>query len=140
MPRDKHSGLFKKGQSGNPAGSSKRHRAVAGLARMSHLDVVELGTEILTGDLSKLAGIKDDPKASVNKIWLASLIVQGIQKRDYRCWEAVMNRIIGKPKETSQVELTGKDGAPLNATAHATEDELVKELAGLRARTKSLAK
>lgn len=133
MPREKHSGLFKKGQSGNPAGSSKRHRAVAGLARMSHLDVVELGTEILTGDLSKLAGIKDDPKASVNKIWLASLVVQGIQKRDHRIWETVMSRIIGKPKESSQVEITGKDGGPIRTENDLTDAEIVAELAKIRA-------
>lgn len=118
---------FKKGRSGNPAGSSKRYRELKGLERISHRDVCQLGTDILNGKLEDLAKLKDDPNANVHKIWLATLVVSAIQTRNYRAYHMLMDRIVGKPREYAKVEHTGEGGGPVKTQVVPTSIEAIDE-------------
>lgn len=104
---------FKKGQSGNPKGSSARmrDRNLHRVARLSADEVAEVGSLVLTNNREALAALKDDAEASVLKVWMAGLIVRSMNKGDATIFRAVMDRVIGKPVE--KTEITGRDGAAL---------------------------
>lgn len=114
LPRSKlPKTAFKKGQSGNPKGGSKRYAELKGLRRMGHREVAEVGTLLLENKLGDLAALRDDTEASVLKVWMATLIVNSMQNSDHRTFQAVLDRVVGKPKEWQTVEMTGAHGGPI---------------------------
>lgn len=116
---------FKPGQSGNPRGSSAKARAVGKLSRLTAEQVAEVGTMILSHDRAALKKLGEDPNASVLQVWMAGLVVNSMTKGESRTFTAVMDRIVGRAKET--VELSGRNGTPVSlevAKRDMTEDEM----------------
>jgi hypothetical protein len=103
---------FAKGKSGNPKGSSAKAKTLGKIAQLTAQQVAQIGTFILEGDREALDKIGKDPSASVLQLWTVALIVKSMQKGDPAAYRAVLDRIVGKPKES--IEMTGKDGAPVS--------------------------
>jgi hypothetical protein len=127
---------FKKGQSGNPKGSSERmkSRQLKNIAKLTAEEVADVGTLILGNDRDALQALAKDPHSSVLKVWMAGLVVQSMKKGDATIFRAVLDRVVGKSLE--RTELTGKDGGALAlevAGRTMTEEEM-------RARADMLAK
>lgn len=120
--------LWKKGQSGNPKGSSARHRLSGDIGRLTHEEVAEVGSFLLKNNLGAVKDIIRDPNSSLAQVWTASLVIKSMNKGDSATYERLMNRIVGRVKES--YEITGKDGEPLNQP---TKEQLEAQLAVLRA-------
>lgn len=106
----KSNGQFQKGKSGNPGGRPKELAQVKELARAHTVEAVETLVEVM-----KTA------RSAVARIMAA---------------DSVLNRGWGKP--TQAVELTGKDGRPIQTEQVGPDlsklsDEQIKELEGLLA-------
>jgi hypothetical protein len=117
---------FVKGQTGNPKGSSARRRILKETARLTAMQVHEVAAVILHGNQDDLKALAKDPNATVLQMWTASLVTKSIQKGDSQVYRVLMERLLGRPKES--VELTGADGKPVSldvATRGATDDELL---------------
>lgn len=99
---------FQKGQSGNPRGSSARVRQLKEVAALTNAQVAEVGSVILLGNRESLQAIGNNPDATVLQIWIAGLVVKSLKEGDAAIFNAIMSRLLGKPKET--LEHTGPDG------------------------------
>lgn len=64
---------------------------------MEHIK--EVADLILDGNLDKLQELARNPATSVLKVWLAKAAAEGIKKGDLHSLEAILNRVLGKPKE-----------------------------------------
>lgn len=102
---------FPKGQSGNPSGSSARARDLRAIAALTTAELDQIGAFLLKGTRDDLKEIHRDPTASIILVWTASLIVASMQKGDPSFWKALLERLIGRCKET--VMHTGPDGGPI---------------------------
>lgn len=109
MPRIPPEGKrFVKGQKGaNPLGAGAHNKDVKHLRRLTQEEVAQLGSMILEHDLTALMAIKDDPKASVLKVWFASIAVKAINRGDAQALTVLLDRIVGKVKEKMEVNHTG---------------------------------
>jgi hypothetical protein len=102
---------FQKGQSGNPKGNSKKGREIARIKRLTHDQVAEIGSLILEGNHAQLKEVALSPDSTVLQLWMAQLVNTSIRKSDAAIFRAVLDRIIGRPRES--IELTGKDGGAM---------------------------
>jgi hypothetical protein len=105
---------MKGGPSPNPAG---RPPDLIGskLKMLTAEEFAEIANLVVKNDLRSLQLIAKEPGASALKVWIASVVVKAIQKGDYHGLDVILNRIVGKVKD--RVEVTGKDGGPLEARA-----------------------
>jgi len=122
MPRiPPASGRMKKGETRNPKGSSAKARAIAKARRMSADDLADLTSLLLTGNKDRIAEVAQDPDSNFMQVLTAKLLVECYKKGDISIYKAILDRVIGKPKESKSVELTGKDGAALDLTMTRTD-------------------
>lgn len=132
----KHS-RFKPGQSGNPLGGKLHNPELRAIKRLTAHEVAEIGTLIISKNLTKLRAIvkdaKDNPdsKHSGLKSWIAMVAIKGISKGDAHALDVLLNRLVGKVKE--RIELTGEDGGPVRQLVGSmTPEERKAELRRLR--------
>jgi predicted transcriptional regulator len=134
MPRvPPRTGSIKKGEKRNPKGSSAKARALSKVRRMSAADLADLTSLILTGDLDKLKEIGTDPQASIMNRLTAKLLLDCYTKGDVSIYRAILDRVVGRPKESQSIEISTPVGGALHF-AHLSEEELDKQLAALKAR------
>jgi hypothetical protein len=107
---------FQKGQSGNPKGNSKKGRDIARLKRLTHDQVAEIGSMILEGNHEELKQVALSKDSTVLQLWMAQLVNASIRKSDAAIFRAVLDRIVGRPRES--IELTGKDGGAVRMDVH----------------------
>lgn len=122
---------FAKGKSGNPQGGSKMLAEMRTIKRLTQQQVSEIGSLILSGDKAALRDIGQSPKSSILQVWMAGLIVRSMQDGDAGIFRAVMDRVVGKPREFK--EITGPDGGPLMVARMETEQEKLERIEQLRA-------
>lgn len=113
MARGKKTGGrdFQKGGVSNPKGGgalSPQQRAIRKITLEHIEDVADI---ILDGNIQKLSELAKDPATSVLKVWIAKAAAEGIRKGDLRALEAILDRVLGKPKEKH--EITGASGSAL---------------------------
>lgn len=113
---------FKKGQSGNPKGSSMLGRARRKLRKLTSDDICEVGSLILDGTKGDLQALVNAPDTNILKTWMGSLIVTSIKKGDAHTFSILMDRIVGKPKE--HITLAGDEKKPLKVMT--TEEKLAR--------------
>lgn len=101
---------FKKGQSGNPLGAKLHSAELKAIKKLTQDEVAMVGQLILDRNLIELMEIKNDKSASVLKVWFAAIAVKAITKGDASALDTILNRIIGKTKETID--------ANINVTKH----------------------
>jgi Family of unknown function (DUF5681) len=103
---------FKPGQSGNPKGRPVFSPESKEIRALSHQSVAEMGSMVLKGDIEGIQAIAKDTKATVLKVWMASIIVKAINRGDVTVLNAFLDRVVGKVKE--RVQITGDPDAPLS--------------------------
>ena len=108
---------WKPGQSGNPRGAAAHDPNMKAVRALTREQVAEVGALVLSGnvdDLRKIIGdpkngIQPDPTATPLKIWFATVALKGISKGDMFTFNAMLDRIIGKSKES--IDLSNSDGS-----------------------------
>jgi hypothetical protein len=106
MANEKNLKPFPKGVSGNPLGAKLRNPELMAIRRLTSVEVAEIGTLMLEGNIEKLQALATDKEASVLKVWIAALIVKSMNKGDSTTFNAIMDRIVGKPKERIDINST----------------------------------
>lgn len=117
---------FKLGQVGNPLGAGAHNKDVKRIRRLAKDDIAAIGQIILDGNLTELQKIKDDPDASVLKVWMAALIVRSMTKGDAGVFNVIMDRIVGRVKNSLEVMDPGDQ--PFRPFAHLDGDRLTKSI------------
>jgi len=77
-------------------------------------DLADLTSLLLTGDRDHIAKVAQDTNSNFMQVLTAKLLVDCYKKGDISIYKAILDRVIGKPKESKSLELTGKDGAALD--------------------------
>lgn len=124
---------FRGGASGNPAGSSRRAKTAGEVARITNVELMEIGAVLLRGTVAQLQATIADPEASVLQRWLAVLIRQSFLRGDSSIFRVVIDRIVGKPpqsKASNQSRLFDADAT--GRIAAMAYNEKLKELERLR--------
>lgn len=135
---------IKKGEVRNPTGKGGGpNPELTELRRMSAHQVAEIGTLIVSKNLTKLQDIINDAigtktkppnpnsKHSALKVWMARVALKGIGKGDPHALDVLLNRIVGKVKD--RIEVGGLDGGPVRALVGAmSAEERETELKRLR--------
>lgn len=123
------SGRIKKGETRNPKGSSAKSRALAKIKRMTADDLADLTSLLLTGDRDHIARVAQDAKSNFMQVLTAKLLVDCYKKGDIAIYKAILDRVIGAPRQSKSVELTGKDGAPLDFNVTRQEMSIEEKIA-----------
>jgi len=106
---------FKKGQSGNPLGAQLHNPDLKTLRALTPQEFADIAGLILRQNVDAMREIIQDKNSSTLKVWIASCAVKAIAKGDITVLDVLLNRMIGKvPQKT---ELTGQDGQPLTFVA-----------------------
>jgi hypothetical protein len=137
-PNPSPSTRWKPGQSGNPTGQHIVSKEVLRMQRLTKEELATCASWLVKGNKDDLARIVNDPNSSIISVMIASLAIRAISKGDFLTFNAILDRVVGKPKE--MVELSGKDGGPI-VTQRVTEQDLraIRELAEESARIKALS-
>lgn len=119
MPRIPPKGRpIQPGERRNPKGSSAKARAMAQVKRMTADQLAELTSLLLLGNRNAIQVVANNPDASFIQVLTAKLLVDCYKKGDISIYNGVLDRVVGKPKQTK--ELSGPDGGPI-AVARSTE-------------------
>lgn len=103
---------IKKGQVNNPYGSQGKNYAYTQFKKLSRDQLQEMANLLLWGNMDALIKLRDDPTASALAATIASVIVKIFEKGDVHSLDVLLNRMIGKVKET--IELApNADGGPI---------------------------
>lgn len=122
MPKKPPVGFgFKKGKSGNPKGSSARMRELKAIRHLTVAEVAEVGTLLLEENRQSLKDLATNDSASFLRVWTAALMLKGYSSGSPAIYSAILDRIIGKPKEMREV--SGPDGSPISVQALEQTDE-----------------
>lgn len=92
---------FKPGQSGNPSGGPKTPEEIKKLRKLSAKQFKEIGEMVVLGTWDELKVIAKDDKQSVLKRKLAQAIIE----EKYNAFDEILNRIIGKVKESVEIAI-----------------------------------
>lgn len=101
----------KKGfQPGNPGGPGKPRLDpyLVEVKKMNRDEVERLMADLLKGDRAKLKAIIEDPTTPMLRLMVASLIQKAITAGDPSILNFLLDRTIGKVKETLEVDMTLK--------------------------------
>lgn len=115
LPKAAEKYKFKKGQSGNPNGARAHNPAVKALKKLTletYREVVEL---VLTGNLTDLKAMAEDPATPAVQVGIATAFMKAIKEGDYGVIERIAERIIGKIPDELKVT-SNNVNANLNAT------------------------
>lgn len=122
-PNPNKSTRIKKGQVLNPRGGAAHNPEIKALRRMSNIQLAEVGTLLLEGNLERLREIKKKEIGSAIQIWIATLVVHAIEHNKIDVLDCLLDRIVGKPKEDNHLTVTAMSGVP-----SMTEEEAAKLL------------
>lgn len=101
MPRvPPATGRIKKGEARNPKGSSAKARTLAKIRRLTADQLAEVTSVLLTGHRDNLSKIGADPDATFLQVWTAKLLAESFKKGDIAIYKAILDRVVGLPKQT----------------------------------------
>lgn len=90
---------FKKGVSGNPLGGKLHDPALKAIKNLTKQEMVDIGNLVVKSDMDGLRRVKDNPKATVLQVMIASVAIKIISKGDMSALDVLLNRLIGKVKD-----------------------------------------
>lgn len=88
--------MWKKGESGNPIGSRAHNPATRALKKItleSYREMIEL---VLTGNLSQLKEIAENPKTPALQVGIATAFMKAIKEGNHEIIERIAERLVGK--------------------------------------------
>jgi len=100
--------MWKKGQSGNPAGRPKKLVSLMAAHGYKLSQVNDTIQVMLMMNLKELKVIFDNPDATILEKTIANAMISSLKKGSLYSVETLLTRIYGKPKETSTVTNDGK--------------------------------
>jgi hypothetical protein len=97
---------FEPGNKANPKGGGAISASTRAIRKITLEHIQDVADVILDGNIDKLKALAADPNTSVLKVWIAKAAATGIQKGDLHSLDAILNRVLGKPKETVEHGIT----------------------------------
>ncbi len=97
-----------KGESGNPNGRPRKYVSLLKEQGYKLAEVNDCIQAIMAMDMNELKAVWDNPKATVLEKTIANALRKSLEKGSLYSIDTLLNRVYGKPKETSQVTTDGK--------------------------------
>jgi len=116
---------FVKGVSGNPLGAKIHNKELKELRRLTAEEFVDLGTVLLDATILDIKEIVSNPKSKSLRVWVSTIIMNGIKKGDARSLNEILDRLIGKQK--TEVELSGNKANPIMIQHSTLTEEQIDE-------------
>ena len=113
---------FQPGVSGNVRGGQLHNHVSKKIKVMTTSEIDRLGALLLNGTLADLQAILQNPSASVLERWMASIMLCGIKKGDHKAWSAILDRLVGKVKERTDIAPVMKTEIELKVEAMTSEE------------------
>jgi hypothetical protein len=95
---------FQPGQVANPLGGKAHNPVVKAIKRMTNDDLADVGSLILAGNKEALKEAIYNPETPNLKLWLCTSALRAIERGDDSTLLALLDRILGKVKDTSEVK------------------------------------
>lgn len=99
---------FKKGAVANPNGRPKKYVTLLKEQGYKLSEVNDTIQTIMAMDMEELKSVWDNPKATILEKTIANALRKSLEKGSLYSIDTLLNRVYGKPKETSQVTTDGK--------------------------------
>lgn len=127
MPRiPPSSGRMKKGDPPrNPKGCSAKARALGKLRGITAEQLAEVLSMMLTGNRQAIEDTSSSEDQSFLQVWTAKLMMESYTKGDPAVWRALLDRVVGLPKQTVAVG-GDADGTPIRVETMTTEQKLAR--------------
>lgn len=97
-----------KGETHNPNGRPKKYVTLLKEQGYKLSEVNDTIQTIMAMDLEELKSVWDNPKATILEKTIANALRKSLEKGSLYSIDTLLNRVYGKPKETSQVTTDGK--------------------------------
>ncbi len=97
---------WKPGQTGNPNGRPP-DALNAAMKKLTKNELEDIATLIIKGDYKSLKKVAADENQSALKVMIAAVCVGIVNEQDMSALDKLLNRLIGKVKETVEVNNTG---------------------------------
>lgn len=99
---------MKKGETLNPNGRPKKYVTLLKEQGYKLSEVNDTIQTIMAMDLEELKSVWDNPKATILEKTIANALRKSLEKGSLYSIDTLLNRVYGKPKETSQVTTDGR--------------------------------
>jgi hypothetical protein len=97
-----------KGETNNPNGRPKKYVTLLKEQGYKLSEVNDTIQTIMSMDMDELKQVWDNPKATILEKTIANALMTSLKKGSLYSIDTLLNRVYGKPKETSQVTTDGK--------------------------------
>lgn len=104
---------FKKGQSGNPRGGQLHNPAIRAMKKLTIESLREVIEVALTGNVSDLKAMVENPKTPAIQVGFATAIMKAIKDGDPTVLERFAERLVGKIPEIININQNSKVDATL---------------------------
>lgn len=104
--KQKHGGALMrpaKGETMNPNGRPKKYVTLLKEQGYKLSEVNDTIQTIMAMDMNELKAVWDNPKATILEKTIANALMTSLKKGSLYSIDTLLNRVYGKPKETSQV-------------------------------------
>jgi len=100
--------ILQKGETANPNGRPKKYVTLLKEQGYKLSEVNDTIQTIMSMDMDELKQVWDNPKATILEKTIANALMTSLKKGSLYSIDTLLNRVYGKPKETSQVTTDGK--------------------------------
>lgn len=97
-----------KGETNNPNGRPRKYVSLLKEQGYKLSEVNDCIQAIMAMDMEELKSVWDNPKATILEKTIANALRKSLEKGSLYSIDTLLNRVYGKPKETSQVTTDGK--------------------------------